>query len=66
MTVFLIPALYVGTMTISVYYMGLEPQRLVRNQFATPEGILFFMVILFFFVVNLAVLELLRNQKLDY
>ncbi len=66
MTVFLIPALYVGTMTISVYYLGLEPQRLVRNQFATPEGILFFMVILFFFVVNLAVLELLRNQKLDY
>lgn len=66
MTVFLVPALYAGTMGIAMYYLGLEPVRLMRNQFATPEGLLFFMIILLFFVINLAVMELLQNQKLDY
>jgi hypothetical protein len=66
MTVFLIPILYIGTMAISVFYLGLAPAKLLRNQFTTPEGFLFFAVTVFLFILNLTVLELLRNQKMDY
>ncbi len=66
MTLFLIPVLYVGTMVIAVLYLGMEPAKLLRNQFTTPEGFLLFMTTLFLFVLNLAILELLKNQKVDY
>jgi uncharacterized membrane protein YgdD (TMEM256/DUF423 family) len=38
----------------------------VRNQIATPEGLLFLTLGLMLFIGNLAALELLRNQKIDY
>ncbi|MDD2294840.1 MAG: hypothetical protein PHW61_02760 [Eubacteriales bacterium] len=66
MTIFLIPVLYIGTMVISVFYLGMGPMKLFRNQFTTPEGVLFFTVSLFLFLFNLTILELLRNQKVDY
>ncbi|HPF18477.1 MAG TPA: hypothetical protein PLY08_02690 [Bacillota bacterium] len=66
MTLFLVPVLYIGTLGISVLYLGLAPAELLRNQFTTPEGFLFFTASLVLFVINLAALELLRNQKIDY
>ena len=66
MTLFLIPLLYVGTMAIAVLYLGMDPAKLLRNQFIAPEGFLLFMVAVFLFALNLAVLELLKNQKVDY
>ena len=66
MTTFLIPFLYIGTVIISVSYLGLSPRRFFSNQFLTPEGLLFFLVGIFLFIVNLAVLQLVSGSKLDY
>ena len=62
MTVFRCP-LYAGTMGIAMYYLGPAGFTCATS---LPPGLLFFMIILLFFVINLAVMELLQNQKLDY
>ena len=66
MTVLLIPFLYAATLWMAVRYLGLSTSTLVRNQIATPEGLLFLTLGLMLFIGNLAALELLRNQKIDY
>lgn len=66
MTTLLIPILYVGTVIVSVSYLGLSPEKFFSNQFMTPEGLLFFMIGIFLFIVNLAVLSLVSGSKLDY
>ena len=66
MTTFLVPLLYLGTILISISYLGLTPRKFINNQFFTPEGLLFFLVGLFLFIVNLAVLQLVSGAKLDY
>lgn len=66
MTMFLVPALYVGTMMLAVYYLDVSPSKLIRNQFLTPEGFLFFMAIVILFVFNSILLKLVDNTRLDY
>ena len=66
MTLFLVPLLYAGTMVMAVRYLGISPEKLAANQFLSPEGLLFFLVSLFLFIVDLAVLRALSNIKLDY
>ena len=66
MTMFLVPLLYIGTVFMAVYYLGISPAQLARNQFLSAEGLLFFLISLFLFVINTAVLKLLSNRKLDY
>ncbi len=66
MTTLLIPILYIGTVGVSISYLGLSPSKFFSNQFLTPEGLLFFMVGIFLFIVNLAVLSLVSGSRLDY
>ena len=66
MTLFLVPLLYVGTVLMAVYYLGISPGQLLSNQFLSPEGLLFFLIGVFLFVINMAVLRALSNMKLDY
>ncbi len=66
MTLFLVPLLYAGTMIMAVRYLGISPEKLMANQFLSPEGLLFFLISLFLFVVDMAVLRALSNIKLDY
>ncbi len=66
MTTYLIPLLYAGTVFVSISYLGLSPKKFFSNQFFTPEGLLFFLIGLFLFIVNLAVLQLVSSARLDY
>lgn len=66
MTLFLIPVLYFGTLFVSLYYLDISFLQLVKNQFGTPEGFLFFLMISFLFLMNFSIIELVQNQKIDY
>lgn len=66
MTIFLIPVLYIGTLFVSFYYLDISMMQLVKNQFGTPEGFLFFLLIAFLFLMNFTIIELVQNQKIDY
>lgn len=65
-TVFLVPILYLGTIFVAFYYLDVSIWALMKNQFGTPEGFLFFLMITFLFLINFSILELIQNQKIDY
>ena len=65
-TVFLIPGLYIGSVLVSVGFLDLTFMQYLRNQFFTPEGAGLFVIILFLFILNLVLLEIITNRKLDY
>lgn len=66
MVVFLAPAMYLGTVLMSVKYLGMPFERLLKNQFCTEQGFLLILLILFLFLVNLALIEIINNQRFDY
>jgi hypothetical protein len=64
--IFLIPLLYVGSVFISVRFMGLGIGRFFKNQFMTAEGFGLFGFIVFLFMLNIVLLEVVTNKKLDF
>ena len=66
MTLYFIPLLYVGTVLLSVFYLDLAPGEYLHNQFGTPEGILFFLFILFLTLVDMVILRAVSNTRIDY
>ena len=62
----MIPALYVATLFMAANFLDIPFSRFLKNQFATGEGLMLFYFIIFLFVVNLALLNLIMSQKLDY
>jgi hypothetical protein len=66
LVVFLIPLTYAGSFFVSVTLLGLSPARFVRNQFATAEGFGFFVAAAFLFFMNLVLIEVITNRKLDF
>lgn len=66
MVLFLAPAMYLGTVIMSVKYLGISPGKLLKNQFYTEEGFLLILLILFLFLINLALIEIINNQRFDY
>jgi hypothetical protein len=64
--VFLIPLIYVGSVFVSVNMLGLGIERFIRNQFMTAEGFGFFSVTAFLFMLNIVLLEIITNRKLDF
>ncbi|MDR1815494.1 MAG: hypothetical protein LBR00_02275 [Clostridiales Family XIII bacterium] len=66
MATYLTPALYVGSVFVSVCVMDLSPARFLHNQFFTGGGFAFFAVGLFLFLLNRVLLEVLTNRKLDF
>jgi hypothetical protein len=65
-TVLLIPLLYIGTVLVSVTKLGLTPLEFLRNQFYTYEGLSLFSAVAFLFILNLGLLQLIMNRKLDF
>ena len=65
MTVFLVPLLYAGTMLISARFLGLELSEILRNQFASPEGIMLFLIAVFLFLADVVVLQAVENSAAD-
>jgi hypothetical protein len=63
---FFAPFLYIGSILLSVRFLGLPLHTLVRNQLGTPEGFTLLVLIAMLFVVNLILIELVMNQKMDY
>jgi Flp pilus assembly protein TadB len=66
MVVFLAPLMYAGTSIMSVKYLDMPIGRLIRNQFYTEQGFLLILLIAFLFLVNLALIEIINNQRFDY
>lgn len=66
MVVFLAPLMYLGTVIMSVRYLGMPVGKLIRNQFYTEQGFLLILLIVFLFLINLALIEIINNQRFDY
>lgn len=66
MVVFLIPLMYLGTVVLSVNYLGVSSMKFLKNQLYTEQGFLIFLLAVFLFLVNLALIEVVNNQRFDY
>lgn len=66
MVIFLIPMMYLGTVLLSLHYLDISPQNFLRNQFYTEQGFLLFLSIVFAFLANLMIIEMVNNQRFDY
>lgn len=66
MVVFLAPVMYLGTIVLSVKYLGIPFVKLIRNQFYTEQGFLLILLVTFLFLINLALIEIINNMRFDY
>lgn len=66
MVVFLAPVMYLGTIVLSVKYLGISFGKLIRNQFYTEQGFMLILLVAFLFLINLALIEVINNQRFDY
>lgn len=66
MTVFLAPVMYIGTIVMSVRYLGMPLTKVLNNQLYTEQGFLLLLLIIFLFLFNLALIEMIMNQRFDY
>ncbi|MDR2156319.1 MAG: hypothetical protein LBO81_00855 [Clostridiales Family XIII bacterium] len=64
--IFLIPLIYAGSVFVSIRLLGLGFSGFFRNQFMTAGGFGFFSVITFLFMLNIVLLEIITNKKLDF
>jgi hypothetical protein len=64
--VFLVPALYVGSVFLSTRFLGMPLPLFLKNQIGTPEGFMLLTVAAFLFFVNVVLIELVTHQKMDY
>lgn len=64
--VYLIPLLYLFTAIASIAFIGVEPDKLIKNQFFTEQGFLLFNISALMFIMNLLVMECVSKQKFDY
>ena len=65
MSVFLVPALYGGTMLICSGFLGMEVRDILRNQFASAAGITLFLISVFLFLFNVVVLQAVESSGRD-
>jgi len=66
MTLLVVPFMYLICMLTSVSYLKLDLKTLLSNQFLNPTGFLLFFLSIFLFLINLLLLNLVSNTKLDY
>jgi hypothetical protein len=64
--VFLVPALYLGSVLLSIGFLDIPLSAFVRNQIGTPEGFLLLALSVFLYFVNVVLIELATHQKMDY
>lgn len=63
---FFIPLMYIGTVFLAIKYLDIKFEDFIENQLYTPQGFFLFIIILFLYLVNLAILEVVNNQRFDY
>ena len=66
MTVFLVPLLYLGTMFLAAFFLGVEPADLLRNQFASPQGLLLLLLSVFLFLADLILLQRIEDAGSEF
>ncbi len=66
MTFYLVPLIYCATVLMSVKYLEVPIGKFVQNQFYTGEGLILFLTMAFLFVCNIALIQLVINQRFDY
>ena len=66
MTTYLTPGLYIGSVFVAVFVMGMPLGRFLYNQFFTAQGFALLTTALFLFLLNRVLLETLTNRKLDF
>ena len=66
LVLFVIPAMYMGTILMSVNTLDISLKKFLLNQFYTSQGFLLFTLMVFLFLVNLALVEIIYNQRFDY
>lgn len=62
----MIPALYIATLFMAANFLDIPFSGFLKNQFATGEGLMLFYFIVFLFITNVALLNLILSRKLDY
>lgn len=65
-TLLLIPLMYIGCMATAVLYLGVEPLRLLKNQFLDPAGFMLFLICVFLFSMNMLILYSLSSSRFDF
>lgn len=66
MTFLMVPITYFITVIMTVAFLDIPLVRFLKNQLGTREGVLLFYFILFLFIVNIALLQLVTNRRFDY
>lgn len=66
LVIFMIPAAYLGTLLLSVQYLGTDLYTFLQNQFFTPQGFTLITVSLFLFLFNAALLSAVNNKQFDF
>ena len=66
LVVFMVPVSYVVSIFLGAKYVGIPLPKLIYNQFMTSQGFAFFVLILFVFVINIMLLKVVENRRLDY
>lgn len=65
MTAFLVPFLYVLGFVAAIKFLNIPFGNLLYNQFLTAEGFLFFAAILLLFCINILLINLITDIRLD-
>jgi len=66
MTLYLIPLMYIVCMGAAVFYLGVSPGSLIRNQLLNPKGYFMLLLIIFLFLINFILLFIVGSSRLDY
>lgn len=66
MVTLVVPAMYIGTVLLSTKYLDISVGNFLRNQLYTPQGFVLLLSIVILFLGNLALLEIVNNQRFDY
>ena len=66
MILFLVPFLYLMTVFVSFKYLSMPVSKFIRNQFFTPKGLLFFIVNICLFVINMCFMNIISSSRMDY
>ena len=66
LVVFMVPVSYMVSILLGARYVGIPFPRLIYNQFMTAQGFAFFILIIFVFLINIMLLKVVENRRLDY
>ncbi len=66
MVKYLVPIAYLGSIFACVKYMGMGLDKVISNQFGTKEGLFMLIIMGIVFLVNIMLVEAVRNKRYDF